>query len=49
MRVSHQSYEHKHRDLRVQYLLSPDSLALRTNRPGIEWQQLRASAAMLIE
>ena len=49
MRVSHQSYEHKHRDLRIQYLLAPDCLALRPKRPGMAWQQLRASAAMLIE
>ncbi|MHB1502316.1 MAG: hypothetical protein ACYCYK_14515, partial [Candidatus Dormibacteria bacterium] len=49
MRVSHQSYEHKHRDLRSQYLLAPDCLALRPKRPGMAWQQLRASAAMLIE
>ena len=49
MRVSHQSYEHKHRDLRIQYLLAPDCLAPRPKRPGIEWQQLRACAAVLIE
>ncbi|HUY61573.1 MAG TPA: hypothetical protein VMW49_06820 [Candidatus Dormibacteraeota bacterium] len=49
MRVSHQSYEHKHRDLRIQYLLAPDCLALRPKRPGMAWQQLRASAALLIE
>ena len=49
MRVSHQSYEHKHRDLRIQYLVAPDCLALRPKRPGMGWQQLRASAAMLIE
>jgi hypothetical protein len=49
MRVSHQSYEHKHRDLRIQYLVAPDCLALRPKRPGMAWQQLRASAALLIE
>jgi len=49
VRVSHQSYEHKHRDLRIQYLLAPDCLALRPKRPGIEWQQLRACSAMLTE
>ncbi len=49
MRVSHQSCEHKHRDLRIQYLVAPDCLALRPKRPGMAWQQLRASAAMLIE
>ncbi|MGH7609164.1 MAG: hypothetical protein ACREOD_04370 [Candidatus Dormibacteria bacterium] len=49
MRVSHQSYEHKHRDLRIQYLVAPDCLALRPKRPGMAWQQLRASAALFIE
>jgi len=49
MRVSHQSYEHKHRDLRIQYLLAPECLALRPKRPGMACQQLRASATMLIE
>ena len=49
MPVSHQSYEHKHRDLRIQYLVAPDCLALRPKRPGMAWQQLRASAALLIE
>lgn len=34
MRVSDQSYEHKHRDLRIQYLLAPDCLALRPKGPG---------------
>jgi len=42
-------YEHEHRDLRVQYLLAADGLALRPKRPGIAWQQIRASAGMLIE
>jgi hypothetical protein len=49
MRVSHQSYEHKHRDLRIQYLVAPDCLALRPKRPGMAWQQLRSSAAVFIE
>ena len=49
MRVSHQSYEHKHRDMRIQYLVAPDSLPIRPKRPGMAWQQLRASAAMLVE
>jgi hypothetical protein len=49
MRVSHQSHEHKHRDLRIQYLVAPGRLALRPKRPGIAWQKLRASAAMFIK
>jgi hypothetical protein len=49
MRVSHQSYEHKHRDLRIQYLVAPDCLALRPKRPGMAWQQLRSSAAVFVE
>jgi len=49
MRVSHQSYEHKHRDLRIQYLVAPDCPALRPKRPGLAWQQLRSSAAVFIE
>ncbi|HVA22166.1 MAG TPA: hypothetical protein VNN74_08745 [Candidatus Micrarchaeia archaeon] len=49
MRVSHQTYEHKHRDLRIQYGLAPDCLAVRPKRPGRAWQQLRSSAALLVE
>lgn len=49
LRESHSSYEHKHRDLRIQYLVAPDCLALRPKRPGRACQQLRASAALLIE
>ena len=49
LRVSHQNYEHKHRDLRIQYLLGPDCLALRPKRAGIGCQQLRANAALIIE
>jgi hypothetical protein len=49
MRNTHFSYEHKHRDMRIQYGVAPDSLAIRPKRIGIAWQQLRASAAVLIE
>lgn len=49
LRESHPSYEHKHRDLRIQYLVAPDCLANRPKRPGRACQQLRAYAAMLIE
>lgn len=49
MRVSHQSYEHKQGDLRIQYLIAPDCQALRPKRPGMAWQQLRASAAVFVE
>lgn len=49
LRVSHQSYEHKHRSMRIQYLVGPDCLALRPKRPGMVWQQLRAHAATVIE
>jgi hypothetical protein len=49
MRVSHQSYESKHRALRIQYLVAPDSLAIRPKRIGKAWQQVRASAAMVID
>lgn len=30
-------------------MVAPDCLALRPKRPGIAWQQLRSSAAVLIE
>ncbi|HEX6539836.1 MAG TPA: hypothetical protein VF155_11720 [Candidatus Dormibacteraeota bacterium] len=49
MRHSHQTYEHRHRSARIQYLTAPDTLALRPKRPGIKWQQLRANAAVLID
>jgi len=42
-------YGHEQRDLRIQYLLAADGLALRPKRPGIAWQQMRASVGMLIE
>lgn len=35
MRVSHQSYEHKHRDLRIQYLLA--LTAWPCGRSGLGW------------
>lgn len=49
MRIAHRNYEHKHRSLRIQYLVAPDCLALRRKRPGMAWQQLRANAALLID
>jgi hypothetical protein len=49
MRNNHFSYEHTRRDMRIQYGVAPDSLAIRPKRIGIAWQQLRASAAVLIE
>jgi hypothetical protein len=49
MRMFHQSSEHNHRDLRIQYLVAPDCLALRPKRPGMACQQLRSSAAVFIE
>ena len=49
MRHSRQTYEHRHRSARIQYLTAPDTLALRPKRSGIKWQQLRANAAVLID
>jgi hypothetical protein len=49
LRQSHSNYEHKHRDVRIQYLVGPDCLALRPKRPGIACQQLRANVALIIE
>ena len=49
MRVSRQSFESKHRALRIQYLVAPDCLAIRPKRIGRGWQQVRASAAMVID
>lgn len=49
LRVSHSNYEHKHRDVRIQYLVGPDCLVLRPKRPGIGCQQLRANGALIIE
>lgn len=49
MRHSHQTYEHRHRSARIQYLTAPDTLALRPKRASMKWQQLRANAAVLID
>ncbi len=49
LRESHFTYEHTHRDPRIQYLVAPDCLAIRPKRIGMAWQQLRSSAAMLVQ
>jgi hypothetical protein len=49
MRQSHQRFEGKHQALRSNYLIAPNSYAIRPKRIGIAWQQLRANAALLIE
>jgi hypothetical protein len=49
MRHSHQSYEGKHADLAGRYNLAPKDFRHCPKRPGIAWQQLRASAALLVE
>ncbi len=43
------SFEHKHRDLRIQYKVAPKCLADRPKIVGMVWQQLRANVAMLID
>lgn len=49
MTESHHTYEHKHQALRDNYLVAPNSYAMRPKRIGLAWQQLRANAALLIE
>ncbi|MGB2953947.1 MAG: hypothetical protein WBB74_11250, partial [Gaiellaceae bacterium] len=49
MRESHGEYERVHHFERVRYLVGPDQLAIRPKRIGIGVQQLRSSAAMLLE
>jgi hypothetical protein len=49
MRNSHQSYEGKHADLAGRYNLAPKDFRHCPKRPGMAWQRLRASAALLVE
>jgi hypothetical protein len=49
MRESHGEYERVHHLERVRYLVGPDQLSIRPKRIGIGVQQLRSSAAMLLE
>jgi hypothetical protein len=49
MRESHGEYERVHHHERVRYLVGPDQLSIRPKRIGIGVQQLRSSAAMLLE
>jgi hypothetical protein len=46
---SHSEYERVHDLNRDRYRIGPDCLALRPKRTGAAWQQLRASAAAVIE
>ena len=49
MRETHFDYERIHHFQRVRYRVGPDTLATRPKRIGIGCQQLRSSAAMLLE
>ncbi len=49
MRTSHPNFEQKHHQLRTQFLVAGNSLANRPKRVSMRWQQLRATAAVLIE
>jgi hypothetical protein len=46
---AHSEYERVHDLNRDRYRIGPDCLALRPKRTGAGWQQLRASAAVVIE
>jgi hypothetical protein len=49
MRETHGEYERAHHLARVRYLVGPDTLANRPKRIGAPCQQLRSSAALLLE
>jgi hypothetical protein len=49
LRDSHSEYERVHQHWRDRYCVGADNKSSRPRRPGAQWQQLRASAALLIE
>ena len=49
LRRSHGTFESVHDYWRDRYKVGPSDILQRPKRKGIEWQQLRASAALLIE
>ena len=49
LRDSHSEYERVHQHWRDRYCVGADDHGTRPRRPGAAWQQLRASAALLIE